>query len=343
MNNKTNILNKQTAAKIFLALFAVVAICALSACSQPNAEDKAKASTENEDKISVVASFYPMADFTKKIGGERVEVKTLVPNGTEPHDWEPTATDIMDIEKSQVLVYSGAGMEHWVDDTIESLSNKDLVVCDASRGIVLLNREQGEHTKAVHKKEAEEAKDKDVPKETSDETQSDPHVWLNPKNVKIELGNIRDALVKADPEGAQIYQENYETYIKKCDKLDEEFESALKSHEGEEIVVSHQAFGYLCDEYGLKQIPIEGINADSEPSAAQMKKIIDYVKEHNIKVIFTEELLSPKLAETISHESGASIEVLSPIEGLTEEQQNNEDDYFTIMEDNLKKLEKALS
>jgi zinc transport system substrate-binding protein len=283
-------------------------------------------------KLSLFASFYPMYDFAVKIGGERVNVIDLVPAGTEPHDWEPAAADIAGLEKAAVFVYNGAGMEHWVGDVLNALQNKALISVEASGGINLLEGHHHDHEDEDHDHEDHEHEDE----------AHDPHVWLSPVNAKAEMENIKNALIQADPEGKSYYEANYEKYAAECDALDKEFKDALAPLAKKDIVVTHQAFGYLCERYGLRQVPIEGLSPDSEPDPGRMAEIIDFVKEHGVKVIFFEELVSPKVAETIAKATGAATDMLSPIEGLGEEEIASGADYFTMMRRNLKSLVAAL-
>ena len=315
---------------LFLAALAAAACLVVFAGCSTNGTAQSPRS-ESGDKVSVVASFYPMYDFAQKVGGDRVDVTCLVPAGTEPHDWEPSTADMKTIASAKVLVYSGAGMEHWVNDVTSAADNKDLVSVEASRGVDLLpaTGDEDEHEDA-HEGDHEHG-------------QYDPHVWLSPANAKVEMANIRDALIKADPDGKDAYEKNYEKYADMLDELDQKYASELAGTASKSIVVSHQAFGYLCDRYGLTQVPIEGIEADSEPDAKTMAKIVDFVKENGTKTIFSEELVSPKAAQAISDETGASLEVLNPLEGLTDEQISAGEDYFSVMESNLDKLVKALS
>ena len=259
-----------------------------------------------ESKLKVMASFYPMYDFAVKIGGDKVKVMDMVPAGTEPHDWEPAATDIKNLEDADVFVYSGAGMEHWVSTVLASLENRNLVSVEASDG------------------------------------QYDPHVWLSPLNAKKEMENIKDAFVKADPNNQSYYEANYTEYAAKFDQLDQEYRDTISGLTNKNIVVAHEAFGYLCDAYGLKQVGIEGLSPDSEPDPAKMAEVIDFVRENHVKVIFFEELVSPKVAETIAYETGASAEMLNPLEGLGDEELAAGEDYFSVMESNLEKLKAAL-
>lgn len=311
----------------------------ITACSSKKGESSIKSTevvTENNNsvnstdqttkgKLEVYTSFYPLYDFALKVGGDKVKITNLVPAGTEPHDWEPATTDILSLEKGDILIYNGAGMEHWIDQVTSSLENKNLVLVEASDGLTLL--EGGE--------EGEE-------QEAGEGSGYDPHVWLSIKNAEKEMENIKNAFVKADPDNADYYEENYKKYAGQFDDLDKKFSSELAAYENKDIIVAHKAFAYLCADYGLNQVAIEGLAADSEPDAKRMAEIIDFAKEKNIKTIFFEELVSPKVAETIASEIGASTDVLNPLEGLTQEEINAGGDYISVMEKNLEALLKAL-
>lgn len=301
-----------------LALVLMLSGCAgLAAASDKQAEPTAetKAQEENGKKIKVMASFYPMYDFAAKIGGERAEVTNMVPAGTEPHDWEPAVSDIKNLEEADLFIYSGAGMEHWAEDVLAGLENKKLISVEASKDIVL---REG-HERGTY----------------------DPHVWLNPMNAKVEMEHIRDAFIEADPEHQETYEANYETYAAGLDELDLKFRENLSGLENKDIVVSHEAFGYLCDAYGLNQVGVEGLSPDSEPNPSRMAQVIDFIKERGVRSIFFEELASPKVAEAIAKETGVSVRVLNPLEGLSDEELKAGADYFSVMDDNLEQLKAA--
>ncbi len=317
---------------VFAAALAVLSIVGLSACASASgaagsSSNESQSASESQ-KIQVVASFYPMADFAQKIGGDHVEVENLCPAGTEPHEWEPSPTDVKAIESARVFIYNGADMEGWVDDTLASANVTGTVVC-ASDGIDL--------RVADHDHDADEADSHEHAGE------HDPHVWLAPENAKKEAENIKDALVKADPDNASDYEANYEKWAREFDDLDSEFASRLSQTSGKTIVVSHEAFGYLCDAYGLTQEPITGMDAEGEPDAKTMAEIVQFVRDNNVKVIFSEDLVSPKIAQQIADETAASCEVLNPIEGLEQDELDAGGDYFSVMRDNLDELVSALN
>lgn len=300
-------MKKMIAAAAALALLLGI----FAGCSRAEATGNSAAGK----KLKVYASFYAMYDLTKKVGGERIDLANLVPAGTEPHDWEPSSADVIHLEQADVLVCNGAGMESWTEKVVSSLQNKKLVTVKAAEGITAEKSGSAE----------------------------DPHVWLAPENAKREMANIRDALGKADPAGKSLYEANYQKYAAKFDALDREYREQLSSLPKRNMVVSHQAFGYLCRAYGLNQIPIEGLSADSEPDPKRMSEIIAFVKTNQVKYIFFEDLVSPKVAETIASQTGAQTLRINPLEGLTEEDQAKGEDYFSVMEQNLQMLKRALS
>lgn len=305
MRQKENKKSK-TAGRIVTA--AVLVSLLLTGCTR---EKKEKVSEES-DKIQVMASFFPMYDFAQKIGGNQAEVTNMVPAGTEPHDWEPSTKDIQKLETADLFIYSGGGMEHWAEDVLTAVENDKLEVVEAS--------------KTVEKLEEDGA--------------ADPHVWLDPMNAKLELEQIKEGFVKADPDNSAYYEKNYETCVSRLEELDRAFEETISNCKKKEIVVYHEAFAYLCNAYGLQQVGITGISPEEEPSPKQMEKVIQFIQEKDVTTIFFEALASSKTAEVIAEETGVKTEVLNPLEGpgIGESQ----GDYFSIMEHNLNVLKAAL-
>ncbi|WP_242961545.1 metal ABC transporter substrate-binding protein [Peptostreptococcus faecalis] len=279
--------------------------------------------------LTVYTSIYPMYDFSKKIGGNKVNVVNMIPNGVEPHDWEPSPKDIVNVMKSDVLIYNGE-IENWVDKITETAKGENLVILKASKGIKMIEGDDSHENS------------KDNESHEGHHHSIDPHVWLNPQNAKIEMKNIKDTLSKVDPKNKGYYEENYNKYAKELDTLDKSFKDGLSNKKNKNILVSHEAFGYICDLYGIKQTSIEGLMPDSEPDAKRMAGITRFVRNNNIKYIFSEASSSEKVAESIAGETGIKIEKLSPIESLTDEEIKNGDDYFSIMYKNLEALKKEL-
>lgn len=300
-------------------------------------------------KINIVASFYPLYDFASKIGGDHVNVVNLVPAGVEPHDWSPKSRDIQNLTKSDLFVYLGAGFEGWVHDTLDSLKkDSKTVVVEASRGIELLPGTEEEHGDEPghnekkddhgHDEKQEEGKDE----HGHDHGNTDPHVWLSPANAKQLAVNIKDALIQVDAAHKADYEANFKKLADRLEQLDGKYKSELAKTSKKDIVVTHQSFGYLAKAYGLNQKAIMGLAPDAEPTSKDMKNILQFIKDNQVKYIFFEELVSDKLAKTLAKDAGVETLVLSPIEGLTEEQAIKGDDYVSLMENNLNNLLKAL-
>lgn len=311
-------------------LSALVCACTLSLSLLTGCGTQPTDTAAGDGRLRVLTSFYPMYDFACKIGGDCIDVTNMVPSGTEPHDWEPSTNDLKNLEKADVFIYNGADMEPWADDLLVSRSDT-LHVVEASENVELRTTD-GEHEHAHEHEDADHH-----------HGDFDPHVWLDPENAKIEMEAIRDALCAADPENSTVFQSNYEKYAAELDALDAEFREKLAPLPNRTIVVAHEAFGYLCDAYGLTQVGIEGLSPDSEPDPGRMAEVIDFVREHSISTIFFEELVSPKVAEAIASETGAQAKMLSPLEGLSDEQAAAGADYFSVMHDNLAALMEALN
>lgn len=297
---------------LILILALVICVFPMGACQS---NQQASNSTSTKTKPLVYSSFYAMYDLTKKVGGDNIELYNMLDKGMEPHDFEPSASDIINLENADVFVYNGANMEHWVDKVMDSLQSTKLICVEASEGVQLLSSEQ----------------------------QSDPHVWLSPKNAKIEANNIKKALIKADPTNTSVYEKNYNLLCKELDSLDNEYASTINSFSKKDIVVAHKAYSYLCEEYGLNQVAISGLSPDVEPDPASMAKTIEYCKANDVKTIFFEETASSKVAQVIADELSATVSVLNPLETLSKDELDAGDDYFSIMRKNLVALEGALS
>lgn len=284
---------------------------------------------EEREGLKIVTTIYPMQNFAQEIAGDKAQIINLVPAGVEPHDFELSTWDMQLLEQADIFIYNGAGMEHFVDKTLESVSNKSFVVVEAAANVNLLEAKEEMDVEEEHSGNHEHE-------------QYDPHTWLSIKNAGVQACAIKDALCQADAQNASYYEANYNAYQEKLDALERKYEEELSKLSQNKIVVAHAAFGYLCEEYGLEQEAVEGLTADSEPDSARMKEIVDFCKENQIKVIFFEELVSPRVAQTIADEIGAQTNVLNPIEGRTAKQEEEGLDYIGLMEQNLEALKEAL-
>lgn len=270
-------------------------------------------------KLQVSTSFYPLYFFSSEIGADKVEGKNITPPGSQPHDYEPTTQDIATIEKSDILILNGVGLESWGDKVRSTLQNKKILIVTPSEDLNTM-RETVENGKHVR----------------------DPHKWLSPKLAREMLTPITDAFSFVDPNNKSYYQDNKSRLEKKFDQLDEFYISSLSNCKQKDIITSHAAFGYLASAYGLNQVTIAGMSPDEEPSVKQLAEVAKFAKSHNVKYIFFETLVSQKLSDTIASEVGAKTLVLNPLEGLTGDEIKQGKNYFTVMEDNLKNLQTAL-
>jgi zinc transport system substrate-binding protein len=354
--------------KIRISHFAILSLSALmiaAGCSNNNAASTTNANhtanntttqevtiLPNTAKLKIKVSFYPMYEFTKNVAGDLADVEALIPAGMEPHDWEPSAQDMAAISDADVLIYNGAGMEGWVDQVLNSTSGSKLITVEASRGLEIMEGSEEEEDEHAHEEgehaheEGEHAHEEgDHAHEDHDHDHGglDPHVWLDPVLAIQEVRNIEAALSKAAPENAEAFKANANAYIAKLEQLDQEFKVGLKDSKRKDFITQHAAFGYLAKQYGLTQVPIAGLSPEQEPTAANMAKIVDFAKEHKVKTIFFETLVSSSVADTIAKEIGAKVAVLNPIEGLTDEDRSNNLDYIGIMRQNLEALKLALN
>jgi zinc transport system substrate-binding protein len=303
-----------------LCLTLIFVLLVASGCS--NASQVTGDNTKSK-KLQIVTTFYPMYYFTKQVAGDLANVDMLIPNGVEPHDWEPTTKDMARIQDADVFIYNSKYFETWADKVLGSMNHSKLKVVEASSGIKLMNATTGE--------------------EDGSKASMDPHVWLSPVLAEKEVDNITKALEQSDPKHKQQYEQNAEAFKKKLADLDQQYKETLSHAKKKEFVTQHAAFGYLAKQYGLTQIPIAGLSPDVEPTLGKLTELANLTKKKNIKVIYFEGLTSSKVAQTLANEIGAQTEVLNPLEGLTKEDQQQGLDYLGVMKKNLDALMKSLS
>lgn len=272
---------------------------------------------EENNMIQVSASFYPLYYFASEIGGKYSVVKNVTPSGVEPHAYELTTKDMANIENSDMLILNGS-LEPWGDKIKDNLSGSKVKIIETGSGF--------SDKQITHK----------------GEKIIDPHTWLSPNLAKREVAKITSAYIATDPIHSDIYIQNQKTLEGKLDQLDRDYKSGLANCMNKNIVTSHTAFSFLALSYGLEQISVSGLSPDEEPSAKQLGEIVRFAKENDIKYIFFESLVSPKISQTIASEVGAKTLVLDPIEGLSDDKIKQGKNYFTVMRDNLTNLRIAL-
>ena len=370
-----------------------------------------------EEKITVLTSFYPYHEFTKNVAGDFADVKQFMPSGVEAHNWEPRAQEIQSLKDADVFVYNGLGMEPYVDQIINSGEFDNVLFVKASDGVEVLKFEDDHDEHAKDDDHDEHAKDDDHDEHNDSHTEEfhkeialvieefeeghmtesqsieaieeilrehegdgheheariiediehvlheiedghiagsegleeihhlvsgedvhdqhakedghdghdhdyefDPHIWLDPILVKQQVNVIRDGLIQADPQNKEHYEENARIYNNKMDTLDMKIESALSSCQKDTIVPFHNAFTYLGERYDIHIVALSGMTPDAEASAAEIAEFVDFVEDNEIKVIFSEDLVDPRLAEVIADETNARVMLFSPLEALSKEE-----------------------
>ncbi|CYU71218.1 zinc ABC transporter substrate-binding protein AdcA [Streptococcus suis] len=303
-------------------LFLSVSALLLGACGN---------STASEDgKLNIVTTFYPVYEFTKQVAGDEANVDLLVKAGTEVHGYEPSAKDIARIQEADAFVYENENMETWVHDVEGSIDTEKVNVISATEGMLLLPGGEEEHEGHDHSEEGHSHA-------------YDPHVWLSPERAITLVENIRDSLVAKYPEKKDAFETNAAAYIEKLDALDAKYSETLSAAKQKYFVTQHTAFAYLALDYGLKQVSITGVAADEDPTPSRLAELTEYINKYGIKYIYFEENASKSVAETLAKETGVQLDVLNPLESLTDEDMKNGKDYISVMEDNLTALEKTTS
>ena len=327
--------------KITTILFSFILLLAvfLAGCVSPQAQNpqtpEDTISPPEQKKLQVFVSFYPYYEIASQIGREHIDIASMIPNGAEPHEYEPSTKQVLALEQSDVFIYNGLGMEEWVEKALPSLP-KTVRIIEAGALVPLIKAEE-EH----HHEEDDHGHSHDNEKEHS-HGEYDPHIWLNPANVKIIAEKVKDTFIELDPQNQEIYEANYQSFAKDLHSLDQDYQEALKDVQHKEIVVSHAAFGHLTHRYGLQQHPVAGISPHAEPKPSELVSLQKLMQEENIKYIFMETLAAPKTAEILAKEVGVEVLTLNTLEGLTEEQQQKGETSITLMRKNLENLKKAL-
>ncbi|KAF0145824.1 MAG: zinc transport system substrate-binding protein [Nitrospirae bacterium] len=279
------------------------------------------------EKLKVVASIFPLGDIAKQVGGERVDVKIMLPPGVSPHTFEPTPPEMMQLQNAMVFIKAGAGLEFWAAKMLRAAGNEGLIVVDASSGLPLIRDIHSYKSEAGHYK----------PQGCSEI--ADPHVWLDPVFAKAITDKITSALSKADPSGSAYYMGRADKYKKDLDILHNEISDKVKTFKVKEYVTFHPAWEYFSKRYGLRVAGVIEESPGREPSPKHIARIIREVKRINSKVVFAEPQFNPAIAEVIAEEAGAKVLFLDPIGGSNIK---GRDTYLGLMRYNLSVMEGAM-
>ena len=301
--------------RCFLAALMLPALCLCTACHK-------REEAEMPGKLKVVTTLFPLYDFARQIGGSKADVTLLLPPGVEPHGYEPRPDDMVRVNRADLFVFTNRYMEPWAAKIIGALDNGKVTVVDAGRGVKLL-------------KAGSEAED-DGHHEAGG---VDPHIWLDFDNARIMVDNLLAGFVARDPANRAYYSANAAAYKAQLAALDQRFKAGLSQCGTREFLHGgHYAFGYLAKRYGLRYESAYAVNADAEPTAAKVAGLIRQMRAHNLKYVYTEELLSPQVAETIARETGAGVLHLHGAHNISKEDLDRGVTFISLMDENLKNL-----
>lgn len=300
-------------------------IASFTACAPP---------PKREGKKLVCTSFFLLENLAKIIAGDQFEIRCVMPVGADVHSWEPSPKKIMEMLQADAFLFNGAGLETWTGKVIPQLQKRNIPIFEAAKCVTLGGTHLCGHDHA-HETHAHE----NCGHDHACGAGADPHIWLSVRNVKRILEYLAAFFIRLDPARKSKFLANLAAGAAECDALDTEFQAVTSRLENRKIVVTHGAFWYLCRDYGLEQISLEGYSPYSDPSPAQMVKIIDFIRQNQLKVIYATASESTKGAEAAARETGVRLAILHPLGTLSQAQIDSGADYFSVMRENLKALE----
>ncbi len=283
--------------------------------------------------VRIVTTTYPLEYVAKQIGQDKVIVTNVVPQGTDPHDFDPSPAQVGTMLDATVLLYNGAGLDAWVEKLREELASKSVVSLKASANVELLPAAAADEDE--HQDEAG-----DKPQEQGENF--DPHFWLDPTNMIKAGERLYLVLDKLDPANTESYRQNFLSFKSAMESLDQSYLVGLKECQSRKVVVSHNYYAYPAKKYSLDVLAVAGLSLEAEPGPAQMAELVRTIRNSKVTTVFTETLGSRKIAETLAQETGAQVATLNPLEGLTSEDVSSGKDYTSVMRDNLEALRLAL-
>ncbi|MGG0409305.1 metal ABC transporter solute-binding protein, Zn/Mn family [Peribacillus simplex] len=318
--------------RALLSLFLVTALF-LSACGNSKGESSKE---ETKDALDIYTTVYPLQYFTEAIGGEYVNVETVYPPGTDEHSFEPSQKDIVKMAESDLFFYIGYNLEGFVTKA-EPILSKEGVSTIAVGETVHLDEDEHAHEEE-HPHEDEHAHEEDG----HDHGGINPHLWLDPIYSIDMAKTIKDELTKKMPEQEEYFNSQFNKLSEKLKALDEKFATTIESGRTNKIIVSHSAYGYWEERYGLEQIGVTGLTSSNEPSQKELGKIVTMAEEEDLNYVIFEQNISSKLTEIIQKEMGAKSLELHNLSVLTDKDIEAGEDYFSLMEKNIKTLQTAL-
>lgn len=293
---------------------------------------------ENDGPVKVVTTLFPYYDFVRQIGGDKVDVRLVVPAGMDSHSFEPTPADMIAIQNTDVLICNGGSMENWLLQVLDASDTSDMRVVTMMDNVDVAEEEivEGMETEGHIHSEEDDGHEAEI--------EYDEHIWTSPVNAVKIVGVTAQALAEEDPENSRYYQDHADAYIKKLEALDGEFRMVMEKEKRNLIVVGDKfPFRYLAKEYGLRyRAAFSGCSSDTEPSAQTIAYLIDKIRKEEIPVIYYLELSTHRVADIISEETGAVPLLLHSCHNVTRREFENGITYLELMEQNVENLRKGL-
>ena len=287
--------------------------------------DNDKATITKEPMVGI--SSFALYDIVKHIAKDSIKIINVLPLGVDPHSFEPTPKLMANIEKSDLLFFSGAGLEPWT----QGFSFKSRAI-EVSKYVDLRELGEGEHQHEHHDDDEEQCKHTGV----------DPHYWLDFSNMKKMTLLVRDELTKLQPEHKELYEKSADTYIQMLEKLGDAYEKELASCKLNLVIVNHNAIGYLAHNYGFEVESLSGITTEAQPSPRDLTRIFEEIQKDGVSTIFFENFVNNKAIRTVANDAKVELEVFHSLGNITADEAKQNLTYEQIMYTNLTKLSKAL-
>lgn len=309
--------------KLLAVITAAATVLSLCACSSESSY-----SSSNSGKLKIISTVFPPYDLARQIAGDNAEISILLPPGSEIHNYEPSAKDMIAIRNCDIFLYIGGENEQWAEKLINSNDTENVTAVKLIDYVPTLSEDEDEHD---HEHEHEH--------------ETDEHIWTSPKNAQLMLSAVYDAICKVDPSDKQTYTKNKDAYAKQLSDLDNAYRSAVDNAKNKTIVLADKfPFRYLAHEYGLEfSSAFAACSDESEPGVSTMIKLTKTIKENNIPAVYYLEFSSTKIADTLCDETGATKLMLHSCHNVSKQDIENNVSYVDLMKQNLENLKLTLN
>lgn len=313
--------------KLLAVITAAATVLSLCACSSESGY-----SSSDSGKLKIISTVFPPYDLARQIAGDDAEISILLPPGSEIHNYEPSAKDMIAIRNCDIFLYIGGENEQWAEKLINSNDTENVTAVKLIDYVPTLSEDEDEH-------------DHDHDHEHKHEHETDEHIWTSPKNAQLMLSAVYDAICKVDPSDKQTYTKNKDAYAKQLSDLDNAYRSAVDNAKNKTIVLADKfPFRYLAHEYGLEfSAAFAACSDESEPGVSTMIKLTKTIKENNIPAVYYLEFSSTKIADTLCDETGATKLMLHSCHNVSKQDIENNVSYVDLMKQNLEKLKLTLN